>query len=103
MEVLDISLCENGSNKENIPPFCSAEKVTPDYLKVKFCTKKLKRNFRRPLRDITYLFDLPVQPGTIAFRRFQRPVSVCGKRKSADENVDSLQKHKSKILRRDFR
>lgn len=105
MEVLDISLYENGSNKENIPP-SSEESVTTDCLKVKCCAKKLKRNLRRaPLRDITHLFNLPVQPGSIAFTRFKRPLSIScnGKRKMVDENVDLLQKNKSKMLRRDFR
>lgn len=99
MEVLDISLNENGSNKENIAP-SSAEEVTMNCLKVKCRKKKFKR---APLRDITHLFDLPVQPGSIAFGRFQRPVSsngiVGGKRKM----VDLLQKNKLKKLRTDFR
>ncbi|OIT21318.1 hypothetical protein A4A49_34624 [Nicotiana attenuata] len=109
MEVLDIiSLCETDSNKENIPP-CSAEKVSSDCSKLKSCKRNVKRSFRRPLTDITHLFNSPVQPSSIAFRRFQRSVSisnkviVCGKRKAADENIDSVQKYNSKILRRDFR
>ncbi|KAK6785163.1 hypothetical protein RDI58_018618 [Solanum bulbocastanum] len=101
MEVLDISLYENESNKENIAP-SSAEKLSTNCLKVKCCTKKFKRNFKRaPLRDITHLFDSPVQPGSTVFKRFHQ--SVYGKRKMVDEDVDLLQKNKSKILRRDFR
>lgn len=100
---MEISVYENDSNKENIPP-SSAKRVTTNCLKVKCCTKKLKR---APLRDITHLFNLPVQPGSIAFKRFQQPVLsngiVCGKRKMVDENVDLLHKNKSKILRRHFR
>ncbi|TMW90797.1 hypothetical protein EJD97_015202 [Solanum chilense] len=97
MEVSDISLNENESNKENIAPY---EKLSIDCSKVRRSTKKYKRNFKRaPLRDITHLFDSPLQ--------FQQSVSsnviVCGKRKMVDEDVELLQKNKSKSLRRDFR
>ncbi|KAK4342298.1 hypothetical protein RND71_038114 [Anisodus tanguticus] len=108
MEVLAITEFPSDCNKENIPPSYS-EKFPPHSLKLKFCSRNVKRKFRRPLRDITHLFNSPVKLNSAVFTRLQGSVYlssqaiVRGKRRVVDENIDSLQKHSSKILRRDFR
>lgn len=111
MEVLAVTELLHVCNKENIPPSSVEKVMNPNCLEVKCCTRNRKRKFRRPLRDITKFLNLPVQftASSVAFTIFQifDSLSYQGivnrKRKSADENVDSVQKHCSKMLRRDFR
>ncbi|KAM3301908.1 hypothetical protein P3S67_016410 [Capsicum chacoense] len=111
MEVLAITELLHECKTENIPPSSVEKVMNPNCLEVKCCTRNMKRKFRRPLRDITNFFNSSVELSapSVAFTRFQRFDSlsyqgiVNRKRKSADENVDSVQKHCSKMLRRDFR
>ncbi|KAL6321859.1 hypothetical protein AAG906_035560 [Vitis piasezkii] len=82
-----MALCE-GKNKENIPPFSSKQThpvlgITPS------ATKTIRRKFRKPLADITNLFNSVCAPSS-------------RKRKAAGD-TDPMQSTLFKALRRDFR
>ncbi|GFS34759.1 hypothetical protein Acr_00g0035810 [Actinidia rufa] len=80
----------------------------PDQSSVESCTKNAKRRLRRPLRDITHLFNSPIQsasaPITQLHLSFPVPAlaSNLRKRKATDE-IDSTQLANSKSLRKNFR
>ncbi|KAL4585248.1 hypothetical protein LXL04_009864 [Taraxacum kok-saghyz] len=74
-----ISLCQYDDNKENIPPSFSISKTTGNKLNVKMTLKK-KKNYRKPLNDITNLIvDSFVQsPSTSFLSPRLQSRSVCG-------------------------
>ena len=101
-----MALCE-GKNKENIPPFSSKQThpvlgITPS------ATKTIRRKFRKPLADITNLFNCSPQSASASHDGPQLPpsVAVCApssrKRKAAGD-TDPMQSTLFKALRRDFR
>ena len=106
-----ISCCEH-DNKENIPP-SSVVEPNPVLQESKLSSIgiKVKRRFRRPLRDITNLFIVgqSAQSGSAAFSDCglhslsSSAALICRKRKAADDDIDLKQNTCSKILRKEFR
>ncbi|RVW46769.1 hypothetical protein CK203_084500 [Vitis vinifera] len=101
-----MALCERG-NKENIPPFSSKQThpvlgITPS------STKTFRRRFRKPLADITNLFNSSPQSASASHSGSHLPpsVSVCApnsRKRKAVGDTDSMQCTLFKTLRRDFR
>ncbi|GAA0157250.1 hypothetical protein LIER_14557 [Lithospermum erythrorhizon] len=89
-------------NKENIPPFSSKNMKQEQVKGQSSAACIVKRKFRRPLRDITHLFNQPNLQNPAAFTDIQLNLTSLRKRKAADE-VDSMHKSCSKILRKEFR
>lgn len=109
----DWNLRKMEDNKENIPP-SSVKEADPVLQESEFsCSDvKLKRRFRRPLRDITnlFFFDKPTQLmgsaessgfGLKSLPSSSSSSALCRKRKTTEDDFDL--KQKSKILRKDFR
>ncbi|KAF7141955.1 hypothetical protein RHSIM_Rhsim06G0133600 [Rhododendron simsii] len=106
MEVT-FSSCQH-NNKENIPPFAQNQ-IHPAPPVVQTCSaKNAKRRLRRPLRDITHLFDSQIQSDSARETGFQLPSPVSApalnfrKRKAIDD-IDSMHQMNSKSLRMNFR
>lgn len=115
----DISCLEGNDNKENIPPISvseisSADSVLRDSKLLSNTTtgsRKFKRKFRMPLRDVTKSFtvalpDLGLNSVPNSTSSFSAAGLNCRKRKATDGNYDDIDwKHKvsSKLLRKGFR
>lgn len=105
-----VSVRELNENKENIPPlalFLATQSSTnPDFVfcsSVKFMLKK-KRKLRKPLRDITHLFNNQVLAPITHFQNLpaeQISASAFNLRKRKAN--DSIQKTVSKSLRMNYR
>ncbi|KAM7498018.1 hypothetical protein LguiA_022432 [Lonicera macranthoides] len=109
MEV--IFLCEN-DNKENFPPIFSSILTNPSPSIPQSSIKSAKRRFRKPLRDITNLFNS--QNSTVSaslFTQLQQPKSFDkdsasgfnSRKRKAVEEIDSSDIAASKLLRKHFR
>ncbi|KAM7503359.1 hypothetical protein LguiB_002263 [Lonicera macranthoides] len=104
------SLCENGNDKENNPPFFSSFRTNPVPSIPQSSIKIVKRRFRKPLRDITNLFNSPISASL--FTQLQLPNCSDSdlasgfnyrKRKAVEEIIDSTDKAVTKSLRKLFR
>ncbi|KAH7850498.1 hypothetical protein Vadar_033953 [Vaccinium darrowii] len=96
------------NNKENITPFAEFQ-IDPVPPMVQTCSRKnANRRLRRPLRDITHLFNSQIQSDSARGADFQplcpvpAPALNLRKRKAIDE-IDSVHQMKSKSLRMNFR
>ncbi|KAG5545159.1 hypothetical protein RHGRI_017586 [Rhododendron griersonianum] len=106
MEV-NSSSCQH-NNKENIPPFAQNQIHSAPPVVQTCSAKNAKRRLRRPLRDITHLFNSQIQSNLAQDTGFQLPSPVPApalnfrKRKAIDD-IDSMHQMNSKSLRMNFR
>ncbi|GAA0145358.1 hypothetical protein LIER_42855 [Lithospermum erythrorhizon] len=100
--ILLLSCNMEHDNKENIPPFSTMKMMQKQIKGQSSATCILKRRFRRPLRDITHLFNHQNSAALIEFQsNFSSGINM--KKRKAAEEVDSIHKSCSKILRKEFR
>ncbi|KAI3736029.1 hypothetical protein L6452_15560 [Arctium lappa] len=100
-----ISLCQDHDNKENIPPFFKNHdnKLTPNMTLKKKKKKMKKKNYRKPLNDITnLLLNSPTHlPETSPlFPRLRSP-AIYPSRAAGDQM--SIEDGRCKSLRFNFR
>ncbi|KAJ9686195.1 hypothetical protein PVL29_015205 [Vitis rotundifolia] len=101
-----MALCEC-KNKENIPPFSSGQ-TDPVLGTTPFSTKTIRRRFRKPLADITNLYNSSPQSASASHCDSQLPHSVSvsapnSRKRKAVDDTDSMQCTLFKTLRRNFR
>lgn len=102
------SYCQH-NNKENIPPFAQNQ-IYPAPPVVQTCSPKnaKRRLMRRPLRDITHLFNSQTKSDSARDTGFQlhspvpAPALYLRKRKAVYD-IDSVNQMNSKSLRMNFR
>nr|GMD33387.1 hypothetical protein DM860_014699 [Ipomoea batatas] len=90
MEGIAAAIVEH-DNKENIPPL-SAEKFIPKPSKTKLFKKRIPR---RPLRDITHLFNTPIQSNS--------PVSSPLLPSAASSNTRKRKLAETRVVKRECR
>nr|GMD35048.1 hypothetical protein DM860_014699 [Ipomoea batatas] len=103
MEGIAAAIVEH-DNKENIPPL-SAENFIPKPSKTKLSKKRI---LRRPLRDITHLFNTPIQSNSPVSSPLLPPAASSNTRKrklaeTSENDCEFLPQSSSKVLRMHFR
>ncbi|KAL6986753.1 hypothetical protein U1Q18_001684 [Sarracenia purpurea var. burkii] len=100
---------EQHANKENISTLSQNESY-PVPAVVRSSKKNGKRRLRQPLRDITHLFNLPIQSSSVppgsgfqAPSRVPDPTLLNLRKRKVVDTIDSFRQSNSKSLRKNFR